>query len=167
MVNVPNIKLNSGFDMPQIGFGLWKVDDNCADVVYEAIKAGYRLLDGACGMFVSQNPQSPLQLPVANFNYTAMIPFHCLAPPQIILVFLPLIFPANFQLHRENSHITPVKLPLHCTWSFTPHHDSFMTSRFTRTKQNFTEILMGFSQQITEMRRPAVRVSPALSRMVS
>ncbi|KLP11033.1 putative D-xylose reductase [Fusarium fujikuroi] len=48
MVNVPNIKLNSGFDMPQIGFGLWKVDDNCADVVYEAIKAGYRLLDGAC-----------------------------------------------------------------------------------------------------------------------
>lgn len=49
-VDVPNIKLNSGFDMPQIGFGLWKVNDNCAEVVYEAIKAGYRLLDGACGM---------------------------------------------------------------------------------------------------------------------
>ena len=50
MVNVPNIKLNSGYDMPQIGFGLWKVDDNCSDVVYNAIKAGYRLFDGACGM---------------------------------------------------------------------------------------------------------------------
>ncbi|GJD02802.1 NAD(P)H-dependent D-xylose reductase xyl1 [Colletotrichum higginsianum] len=46
---VPNIKLNSGFDMPQVGFGLWKVDNAiAADTVYEAIKAGYRLFDGAC-----------------------------------------------------------------------------------------------------------------------
>ncbi|PGH12927.1 NAD(P)H-dependent D-xylose reductase xyl1 [Polytolypa hystricis UAMH7299] len=44
-----NIKLNSGFDMPIVGFGLWKVDNNtCADTVYNAIKAGYRLFDGAC-----------------------------------------------------------------------------------------------------------------------
>lgn len=64
MVNVPNIKLNSGFDMPQIGFGLWKVDDNCADVVYEAIKAGYRLLDGACGMFVSKTPNCLYNYPL-------------------------------------------------------------------------------------------------------
>ncbi|KAL1878620.1 hypothetical protein VTK73DRAFT_7701 [Phialemonium thermophilum] len=43
------IKLNSGYDMPQVGFGLWKVDNNvCADTVYKAIKAGYRLFDGAC-----------------------------------------------------------------------------------------------------------------------
>ncbi|KAL4907327.1 putative NAD(P)H-dependent D-xylose reductase xyl1 [Aspergillus multicolor] len=43
------IKLNSGYDMPQVGFGLWKVNnDTCADQVYEAIKAGYRLFDGAC-----------------------------------------------------------------------------------------------------------------------
>ena len=34
--------------MPDIGFGLWKVDrDNCADVVVEAIKAGYRHFDCA------------------------------------------------------------------------------------------------------------------------
>lgn len=47
---VPNIKLNSGFEMPQVGFGLWKVDNAiAADTVYEAIKAGYRLFDGACG----------------------------------------------------------------------------------------------------------------------
>lgn len=47
---VPSIKLNSGHDMPQVGFGLWKVDNAvCADVVYNAIKAGYRLFDGACG----------------------------------------------------------------------------------------------------------------------
>jgi D-xylose reductase len=33
--------------MPSVGFGLWKVTDNTADVVYNAIKTGYRLLDGA------------------------------------------------------------------------------------------------------------------------
>ena len=49
---VPTIKLNSGADMPQVGFGLWKVDGEIAsDVVYNAIKAGYRLFDGACGKF--------------------------------------------------------------------------------------------------------------------
>lgn len=46
----PTIKLNSGYDMPLVGFGLWKVNkETCADQVYEAIKAGYRLFDGACG----------------------------------------------------------------------------------------------------------------------
>ncbi|KAA8642331.1 hypothetical protein EYZ11_008355 [Aspergillus tanneri] len=45
----PTIKLNSGHNMPLVGFGLWKVNnDTCADQVYEAIKAGYRLFDGAC-----------------------------------------------------------------------------------------------------------------------
>lgn len=35
--------------MPAIGLGLWKIPKaTCADVVYDAIKAGYRLLDGAC-----------------------------------------------------------------------------------------------------------------------
>ncbi|KAF8560054.1 Aldo/keto reductase [Imleria badia] len=34
--------------MPLVGFGLWKVTKStCADTVYNAIKAGYRLLDGA------------------------------------------------------------------------------------------------------------------------
>ena len=46
---VPTIKLNSGYEMPQVGFGLWKVgNDTCADTVYNAIKTGYRLFDGAC-----------------------------------------------------------------------------------------------------------------------
>ncbi|KAG9240586.1 putative NAD(P)H-dependent D-xylose reductase xyl1 [Calycina marina] len=45
----PTIKLNSGHEMPQVGFGLWKVDNaTCADTVYNAIKTGYRLFDGAC-----------------------------------------------------------------------------------------------------------------------
>ncbi|KAE8379138.1 putative NAD(P)H-dependent D-xylose reductase xyl1 [Aspergillus bertholletiae] len=45
----PTVKLSSGYDMPLVGFGLWKVNnDTCADQVYEAIKAGYRLFDGAC-----------------------------------------------------------------------------------------------------------------------
>ena len=48
----PTVKLNSGHDMPLVGFGLWKVDNAvCADTVYQAIKAGYRLLDGACGTY--------------------------------------------------------------------------------------------------------------------
>ncbi|KAF2686391.1 Aldo/keto reductase [Lentithecium fluviatile CBS 122367] len=48
-INVPSVKLNDGNEMPQVGFGLWKVDNvTCADQVYEAIKVGYRLFDGAC-----------------------------------------------------------------------------------------------------------------------
>ncbi|KAI1003336.1 putative NAD(P)H-dependent D-xylose reductase [Podosphaera aphanis] len=46
--STPSIKLNSGYSMPQVGFGLWKVGrETCADTVYNAIKAGYRLFDGA------------------------------------------------------------------------------------------------------------------------
>ncbi|OCK83537.1 putative NAD(P)H-dependent D-xylose reductase xyl1 [Lepidopterella palustris CBS 459.81] len=45
----PMIKLANGAEMPQVGLGLWKMDnDTCADVVYRAIKDGYRLFDGAC-----------------------------------------------------------------------------------------------------------------------
>ena len=34
--------------MPQIGLGCWKIDKSiCADQIYEAIKVGYRLFDGA------------------------------------------------------------------------------------------------------------------------
>lgn len=60
------IKLNSGYEMPLVGFGLWKVNnETCADQVYEAIKAGYRLFDGASGMwkffsFFSSTPFPPL-----------------------------------------------------------------------------------------------------------
>lgn len=39
----------TNYDIPQIGLGLWKIDNSqCADVVYNAIKIGYRLLDSAC-----------------------------------------------------------------------------------------------------------------------
>ena len=35
--------------MPQAGFGLWKLaKDVTADVVFNAVEAGYRLFDGAC-----------------------------------------------------------------------------------------------------------------------
>jgi D-xylose reductase len=41
--------LNTGDKMPQAGLGLWKIPkDVCAQAVYDAIKAGYRLLDSAC-----------------------------------------------------------------------------------------------------------------------
>ncbi|KAK4704056.1 hypothetical protein P7C70_g2158, partial [Phenoliferia sp. Uapishka_3] len=39
---------SSAADMPSVGLGLWKVPkDEAAEVVYQAIKGGYRLLDGA------------------------------------------------------------------------------------------------------------------------
>ncbi len=51
-MSIPNVKLSSGADMPQAGFGLWKVDNAvAADTVYNAIKSGYRLFDGACGEY--------------------------------------------------------------------------------------------------------------------
>ena len=55
-IQVPTIKLNNGVEMPQVGLGLWKVDKGtCADVVYNAIKEGYRLFDGACGAYISRS----------------------------------------------------------------------------------------------------------------
>ncbi|ORY64912.1 NAD(P)H-dependent D-xylose reductase [Pseudomassariella vexata] len=48
MANVPSIKLASGYEMPVVGFGIWKVPrESCADTVYNAIKLGYRHFDGA------------------------------------------------------------------------------------------------------------------------
>ncbi|CAM1504271.1 Fc.00g018620.m01.CDS01 [Cosmosporella sp. VM-42] len=48
MSSSATIKLASGHEMPLVGFGLWKVPaDQAADTVYNAIKAGYRLFDGA------------------------------------------------------------------------------------------------------------------------
>ncbi|CAI6334424.1 unnamed protein product [Periconia digitata] len=42
------VKLASGHQMPLVGFGLWKVpQESAADTVYNAIKSGYRLFDGA------------------------------------------------------------------------------------------------------------------------
>lgn len=42
------ITLNNGIKVPQIGFGCWKLkNETAADQIYEAIKVGYRLFDGA------------------------------------------------------------------------------------------------------------------------
>ncbi|KAI8321183.1 NAD(P)H-dependent D-xylose reductase xyl1 [Martensiomyces pterosporus] len=43
-----SIALRNGLKMPTVGLGLWKLEKStAADQVYNAIKAGYRLLDGA------------------------------------------------------------------------------------------------------------------------
>lgn len=43
------LTLRNGDKMPVVGFGTWKLNkDTTANSVYEAIKAGYRLLDCAC-----------------------------------------------------------------------------------------------------------------------
>lgn len=48
--NIPQIKLNDGNSIPQLGFGVWQVpDDEATQAVREAIEAGYRLIDTAEG----------------------------------------------------------------------------------------------------------------------
>jgi D-xylose reductase len=43
------LTLNNGIKIPLVGHGLWKIpNDKIADQVYNAIKTGYRLFDGAC-----------------------------------------------------------------------------------------------------------------------
>ena len=43
-----SVALNSGFNMPRLGFGTWTLDDDAAeDCVYFALKVGYRLIDTA------------------------------------------------------------------------------------------------------------------------
>ncbi|MCU6797758.1 aldo/keto reductase [Paenibacillus sp. WQ 127069] len=46
-----NVTLNNGVKMPIIGFGVYQVPDaeECENTVYEALKAGYRLIDTAAG----------------------------------------------------------------------------------------------------------------------
>ena len=46
---VPDIKLNDGHTIPQIGFGLWQVkDENEFDMAFNtALKTGYRHFDSA------------------------------------------------------------------------------------------------------------------------
>jgi 2,5-diketo-D-gluconate reductase A len=48
MTTSPELKFNDGFSIPQLGFGVWQVDDATAeDVVGKAFKAGYRHIDTA------------------------------------------------------------------------------------------------------------------------
>lgn len=49
MSNIPNLKLNNGREIPQVGLGTWKItDNNELQVAFKAaIKAGYRHIDTA------------------------------------------------------------------------------------------------------------------------
>ena len=48
MASIPQIKLNDGNSIPQLGFGVWQVpNDQVTIAVGEAIKAGYRSIDTA------------------------------------------------------------------------------------------------------------------------
>ena len=43
------VTLNNGLKMPILGFGVFQIDDmkECEEAVYNALKAGYRLIDTA------------------------------------------------------------------------------------------------------------------------
>ncbi|POX40195.1 oxidoreductase [Streptomyces sp. Ru73] len=48
MSKVPNITLNNGVTMPQLGFGVWQIpDDEAFKAVGHALEAGYRSIDTA------------------------------------------------------------------------------------------------------------------------
>lgn len=48
MTTSPNLTFHNGVTIPQLGYGVWQVDDNTAeDVVGRAFKAGYRHIDTA------------------------------------------------------------------------------------------------------------------------
>ena len=47
-MSVPTLTLNDGRTIPQIGFGTWQIEEEKASpAVYQALKDGYRLIDGA------------------------------------------------------------------------------------------------------------------------
>lgn len=45
--------LNNGVEMPILGFGVFQMSDpeECETAVYDALMAGYRLIDTACLLF--------------------------------------------------------------------------------------------------------------------
>ncbi|MBF0677941.1 MAG: aldo/keto reductase [Devosia sp.] len=50
MPNIPQISLNDGNSIPQLGFGVWQVpDDEAHPAVAAALRSGYRLIDTAEG----------------------------------------------------------------------------------------------------------------------
>src|SRR5690349_3122834 len=50
MVDVPNIRLNNGVEIPQLGFGVFQIPpDDTAAAVRTALDAGYRHIDTAQG----------------------------------------------------------------------------------------------------------------------
>lgn len=48
MASIPTLTLNDGRAIPQVGYGCWQISDEQApDLVGQALKAGYRLIDTA------------------------------------------------------------------------------------------------------------------------
>ena len=47
MTTIPNLVLHNETEIPQLGFGTYKVTDNATEVIGTALKLGYRHLDGA------------------------------------------------------------------------------------------------------------------------
>lgn len=48
MAEIPNIKLNTGYDMPVLGFGTWQLKgEQCKESVRQALELGYNHIDTA------------------------------------------------------------------------------------------------------------------------
>jgi len=67
MVSAPALKLSSGYEMPLVGFGIWKVPrEGAAQAVYDAIKMGYRHIDGAYDYTNSKEAGAGVQKAIAD-----------------------------------------------------------------------------------------------------
>ncbi|MGP9537220.1 aldo/keto reductase [Brachybacterium sp. AOP43-C2-M15] len=50
MTTIPALPFHDGASVPQLGYGVWQVEDDvAADVVVQAVRAGYRHIDTAAG----------------------------------------------------------------------------------------------------------------------
>ena len=48
MISIPAVRFHDGHEIPQLGYGVWQVEnDVAADVVEQALRAGYRHIDTA------------------------------------------------------------------------------------------------------------------------
>src|SRR5699024_1586342 len=64
-MTTPNITLNNGVEMPQLGLGVYQMDDQqVRDSIPLALKAGYRLIDTASRYYNERLSDKRLRTPI-------------------------------------------------------------------------------------------------------
>ncbi len=80
--NVPNVKFNDGRSIPQLGYGVWQVEDEVAEkVVGTALKIGYRHIDTAA-IYGNEAGVGALSLTPAWLAKTSSSPPSCGTPTR-------------------------------------------------------------------------------------
>src|SRR5699024_3088431 len=78
MITAPRIEFRDGRSIPQLGYGVWQVEDEvAADVVVTAFEAGYRHVDTARGYYNEVGVGATLKtegLPRDDVSVTSKVP---------------------------------------------------------------------------------------------